>query len=101
MSVPNGWIDPPEDLVEEGEEAYRKWEESLGPLPEPEELEAAPCEPGCLNDLEPPPDPEQEPEPVWMASMGMEAAISEPPGKRGRHTTKDGRGLVARLREGM
>lgn len=54
MSVPAGYIDPPEDLVEEGEEAYRKWEESLGPLPEPEELEAAPCEPGCLNDLEPP-----------------------------------------------
>ena len=56
MSVPNGWIDPSEDLVEEGEEAYRKWEESLGPLPEPEELEAEPCEVGILNDPEPPPE---------------------------------------------
>lgn len=52
MSVPDGWIDPPEDLVEEGEEAYRKWEENLGPLPELEELDAEPCEP---EDSEEPP----------------------------------------------
>ena len=56
MSVPDGWIDPPEDLYEEGLEAYRKWEEELGPLAEPEELEAEPCEVGILNDPEPPED---------------------------------------------
>lgn len=54
MSVPAGFIDPPEDLVEEGREAYLKWEESLGPLPEVEELESAPCAPGCLSDPAPP-----------------------------------------------